>query len=241
MFLVRKDIERGYVDQGWLKTRHTFSFGSYFDRHNMAFRNLRVINEDRFAAGHGFDMHPHKDMEILTYVISGTLKHIDSMGNGSIIQAGELQYMSAGSGILHSEKNPSYNQECHLLQIWIMPRSAGGLPAYGQSRLEGVAWQRIAAPDHDAERGGAIGIRADVNLYVGKFSGDALQDVALRHGFGWVQVIYGGIKIQGTADSSGTFSKEQLAPGDGLAISGESRITINVGGEGAEFLLFDLP
>lgn len=240
MLHVRRSHERGYFDHGWLKTHHTFSFGSYFDRHNMAFRNLRVINEDRVAGGQGFDMHPHKDMEILTYVISGALEHKDSMGNGAVIRAGDVQYMSAASGVLHSEKNPLGNEECHLLQIWILPRSAGGVPAYGQRRLDAIEWQRVAAPDDDPERGKSIAIRADTSLYAGKFTAGTVREITLRHGFGWVQVVNGGVEISAAAQPAGALS-EHLCAGDGVAITGESKINLKADGGGVELLLFELP
>lgn len=241
MLHIRRSHERGYFDHGWLKTHHTFSFGSYFDRHNMAFRNLRVINEDRVSGGQGFDMHPHKDMEIVTYVVSGALEHQDSMGNGAVIRAGDVQYMSAASGVLHSEKNPLGNEECHLLQIWILPRSAGGVPVYGQRRLEAVEWQCVAAPDDDPGRGNAIAIRADTKIFVGKFAAGATREIPLRRGFGWVQVVNGGIEISAGGRGTAGASTEHLVAGDGVAISEEGHVHFKVDGGGAELLLFELP
>ena len=136
MISVRKAVERGHFNFGWLDTHHTFSFGDYYDPHNMGFRTLRVINEDHVRAGHGFPTHPHRDMEIITYVLEGALEHKDSMGNGTVILLGEVQRMSAGTGIRHSEKNPSADEDVHLLQIWIIPEEPGLQPSYEQKMFE---------------------------------------------------------------------------------------------------------
>lgn len=253
MFAVRRNLERGYFDHGWLKTFHTFSFGDYFDRHQMHFRNLRVINEDRVAPGHGFETHPHKDMEIITYVISGALEHRDSMGNGAVIRPGEIQYMSAGSGVLHSEKNPSKDAECHLLQIWILPDEKDLPPRYDQRPFEVGPLVRLVAPDSDASRGEAIGIRAATSIYAGKVPLGHTQDIALKHGFGWIQVVSGSLVVRSLrADINGDSKVEEVADemassvtvtaGDGVAISDEPSIQLEVaGGAGVELLLFDLP
>ena len=169
MLKVRKSGERGYFDHGWLKTHHTFSFGDYIDRHQMAFRNLRVINEDFVAGGHGFGMHPHRDMEILTYIVSGALEHKDSMGNCGVIRPGEVQYMSAGTGVLHSEANPLPDEVCHLLQIWILPRESGLAPAYDQRPIGGGS---MASP---------IALRADTRLYAGKNPSCTIHELKPRH------------------------------------------------------------
>ena len=235
MLKLRKSEERGYFDHGWLKARHSFSFAGYFDRHHMAFRNLRVINEDIVDGGSGFDTHPHRDMEILTYIVSGALQHKDSMGNGAVIHPGEVQYMSAGTGVLHSEFNPG-KDPCHLLQIWIMPRSSGEPPAYDQRRFNVGPMTRIAAPDDDPARGEAIGIRADTSLYAGKVPTGTSQQITLKHGYGWLQLVKGRIEVTG---DSGTVS---MSAGDGLAISEEKAVTLRVSGdEAAEALFFDLP
>jgi len=239
MLELRKSEDRGYFDHGWLKTHHTFSFGEYFDRQKMAFRNLRVINEDVVASGRGFGMHPHRDMEILTYIVSGALEHKDSMGNGAIIRPGEVQYMSAGTGVLHSEANPS-SEECHLLQIWILPRKSGETPVYDQRAFDVGPMTRVAAPDDDPTLGGAIPIRADTSLYAGKVPAGSEQEIALRHGYGWFQLVKGTVEIT-ASDRDGT-NAVRMSPGDGVAISEEKSIRIKVlGDECAEALFFDLP
>lgn len=234
MLKLRKHDERGHFDHGWLKTWHTFSFGQYFDRQHMSFGNIRVINEDIVAPGQGFDMHPHKDMEIITCILSGALEHKDSLGNGAVIRPGDVQYMSAGAGILHSEVNPLPDEPCHLLQIWILPREQGGEPTYAQRRFQIGEMTMVAAPDSDPSRGTAIPIRADASLYAGKVGASFASEVALRHGAGWVQVIQGALSV------SAAGHKIEMAPGDGVAITAEAKIRIEAGGAGAEFLLFEL-
>lgn len=238
MLELRKSEDRGYFDHGWLKTHHSFSFGEYFDRQWIAFRNLRVINEDVVAGGRGFGMHPHRDMEILTYIVSGALEHKDSMGNGAIIRPGEVQYMSAGTGVLHSEANPS-SEECHLLQIWILPRRSGDVPIYDQRAFDVGPMTRVAAPDDDPARGGAIPIRADTSLYAGKVPAGSEQEIALRHGYGWFQLVKGVVEI--TDSGHGAVNVVRMSPGDGLAIIEEKSVRMKVlEGENAEALFFDL-
>lgn len=235
MLKLRKSNERGYFDHGWLRTQHTFSFAGYFDRQHMAFRNLRVINEDIVQGGHGFDTHPHRDMEILTYIVSGVLEHKDSMGNGAVIRPGEVQYMSAGTGVLHSESNPGPDP-CHLLQIWILPRSTGQPPAYDQRKFDVGPMTRLAAPDDDPHLGDAIPIRADASLYAGKVPPGTSQEIVLKHGYGWLQLVSGQVEVIGASGQA-----EVMVAGDGLAISEGSSITVKVrGGELAEVLFFDL-
>lgn len=239
MLELRKSGERGYFDHGWLKTFHSFSFGEYFDRHRMAFRNLRVINEDVVSGGSGFGMHPHRDMEILTYIVSGALEHKDSMGNGAIIRPGEVQYMSAGSGVLHSEVNPT-SEDCHLLQIWILPRRSGEVPVYDQRAFDVGPMTRVAAPDDDPSRGGAIPIRADTSVYAGMVPAGAVQDITLRHGYGWFQLVKGLVEISDSGQ--GALNVVRMSPGDGLAISEVKSLRLKVlGGDSAEALFFDLP
>ena len=245
MLKVRKSGERGYFDHGWLKTHHTFSFGDYIDRHQMAFRNLRVINEDFVAGGHGFGMHPHRDMEILTYIVSGALEHKDSMGNCGVIRPGEVQYMSAGTGVLHSEANPLPDEACHLLQIWILPRKSGLAPAYDQRPIGGGSMASpmvlVAAPDDDPDCGNAIAIRADTRLYAGKIPSSTVHELKLRHGYGWFQLVKGEVEVVGGDGDGGAIA---MGPGDGLAISDEVSVRIKVlgssGQESAEALFFDL-
>jgi len=239
MLALRKSLDRGYFDHGWLKTYHSFSFGEYFDPERIAFRNLRVINEDVVAGGRGFGMHPHRDMEILTYIVSGALEHKDNMGNGAIIRPGEVQYMSAGTGVLHSEANPS-PEDCHLLQIWILPRKSGGPPIYDQRAFDVGPMTRVAAPDDDPACGGAIPIRADASIYAGKMPAGSEQEISLRYGYGWFQLITGSVEI--TTSSHGAVNVIRMSPGDGLAIREENSVRMRViGDQNAEALFFDLP
>ena len=229
MIAVRKAADRGHFDHGWLDTYHTFSFASYHDPEQMGFRALRVINEDRVKGGGGFPMHPHKDMEIITYILEGALEHRDSMGNGAVIRPGEVQKMSAGTGITHSEMNPSPEESVHLLQIWIEPNQSGIEPAYEQIRIpEEEAKNRlclVASPDGGE---GCVTLVQDARLYVARLDGD----VEVRHQIApgrhaWVQVTRGAATLGG----------EALLAGDGAAVSGEKAIVL---GGGTEILLFDL-
>jgi len=227
----RGAADRGHFDFGWLDTSHTFSFGEYYDPRHMGFRTLRVINEDRVQPGHGFPTHGHRDMEIISYVLEGALQHRDSLGTGSVIKPGEVQRMSAGTGVTHSEFNPSQNELVHFLQIWIVPDRRGYEPSYEQKTIadqdkRGVL-RLIAGP-----RGGssAVSFHQDVRLYSVLLERD--QEVvhelnAERHA--WVQVTRGALMV----------GPERLAHGDGAAISGEPELAIE-GVEAAELLLFDL-
>jgi quercetin 2,3-dioxygenase len=233
MITLRPAEERGHFDHGWLNTYHSFSFADYHDPKHMGFRSLRVINEDYVAPGNGFGTHPHRDMEIITYVLEGALAHKDSMGNGSAIRPGEVQRMSAGTGVLHSEYNHSPAQEVHLLQIWLLPEKRGITPSYEQKtfgREEKLNRLRLVASPDASD--GSVVIRQDAKLY-----GSILEpgktvshDLAAgRHG--WIQLIDGNLTANGT----------QLKPGDGAAISEESKVEIATTGDTeAEFLLFDL-
>lgn len=232
MIQVRKSEDRGYADHGWLKARHTFSFADYFDPAHMGFRVLRVINEDRVAAGEGFGTHPHRDMEIITYIIEGALEHKDSMGNGSIIHPGEIQYMSAGSGVTHSEFNPLPDQDTHLLQIWILTAEKGAKPRYAQQKLPSpVPGELTLIVSPDGEQG-SIAIRQNTKLFVGKLStNETLKTRLNRDRYAWLQVVRGDLKLNGVA----------LSQGDGAAIGEESELNWVAGMNGAECLLFDLP
>jgi len=231
MILLRPSHERGHMNHGWLSTHHTFSFGEYNDPKHMGFRSLRVINEDFVAPGQGFGKHPHRDMEIITYIVKGQLKHEDSMGNGEVITPGEVQHMSAGSGVQHSEFNPSNTEPVHLLQIWIQPAERGITPGYSQKRFADTERHnrlRIVASPDGAD--GSIPINQDASLFAMNL--DAGSDVSHefapgRHG--WVQVIRGEIDVNGT----------KLSAGDGAAISDEKSITITASND-VELLLFDL-
>lgn len=230
MIEIRRAGDRGRFDHGWLDTRHTFSFADYYDPNFMGFRTLRVINEDRVQPGQGFGTHAHRDMEIISYVLEGALAHHDSMGNGGVIRPGEVQRMSAGTGVRHSEMNASDDELVHFLQIWIMPAERGIRPGYEQKRfdpsqLQGVL-RLIAAPDGGD---GSVTIHQDVKVYAALL--DDGQRVSHDFGpdrFGWVQVARGEAEING----------QKLAAGDGAAISAESSVILT--GKGAEVLLFDL-
>jgi quercetin 2,3-dioxygenase len=229
---IRPAKERGHADHGWLDTWHTFSFSDYYDPSFMGFRTLRVINEDFVAPGHGFPTHPHRDMEIITYVLQGALQHRDSLGTGSIIRPGEVQRMSAGTGVRHSEANPSAEEAVHLLQIWIEPAKKGIAPGYEQ-KVFGDAEKRgrlrlVASPDG---ADGSVTIHQDARVYA-TLLGPGQQAVhtlaAGRHA--WLHVARGSLTLNG----------EHLGTSDGAAITGESVLTL-VGDQDAEALLFDLP
>lgn len=227
MLTVRKSADRGRTRLGWLDSFHTFSFGDYQDAAHERFRTLRVLNDDRVAAGQGFGTHPHRDMEIITTVISGELAHRDSLGNGSTIRAGEWQVMSAGTGVRHSEMNPSPDEAAHFLQMWVMPRSRGLAPAYGQVAVAPVpgTWQTVAAPD-----GAPLTLRQDASLSVAHFrTGDrARYELAPGRG-AWLHLATGRARVNGV----------ELTAGDGVAIEGEAAIEL-VGMEVGQGVLFDL-
>jgi quercetin 2,3-dioxygenase len=232
MFQVRQAAQRGHFDQGWLDTYHTFSFGDYHDPAHMGFRALRVINDDRVQPGQGFGMHGHRDMEIVTYVLEGSLAHRDSLGNGSAIVPGDVQYMSAGTGVRHSEFNASKTDLVHFYQIWILPNASGAEPRYAQKRFDEVAkagrLRLIASGSGAAD---SIAIRQDVNLYAAVVRpGESLAWTLPEGRHGWVQALRGGLDVNGSA----------LVAGDGLAASGETEFRFSGGAQGAEFLAFDL-
>jgi redox-sensitive bicupin YhaK (pirin superfamily) len=232
MITIRKAKERGHADHGWLDTYHTFSFADYWDPRHMGWGPLRVINEDRVAGGRGFPTHPHRDMEIITYVLEGALEHRDSLGTGSVIRPGEVQRMSAGTGVRHSEFNVSKTEPLHLLQIWIEPARTGIAPGYEQ-KLFAEAERRgrlrlIAAADG---REGAVTIHQDAAVYATTLARGERVEHALDAGrLAWLQVARGGLLLNG----------ERLAQGDGAAIENERRLEIEAL-EPAEALLFDLP
>jgi len=230
MITIRNAEDRGHFNHGWLDTFHTFSFADYYDPANMGFRALRVINDDRVEPGAGFGTHPHRDMEIITYVLDGELSHKDSMGNGSIIRPGEVQRMSAGTGVRHSEKNPSPAQWLHLLQIWIVPDRTGITPGYEQKLFDASERQgrlRLVASPDGAD--GSVTIHQDVRLYASLL--DDRQEVAHTFDdgrYGWLHVARGNAIVNGI----------EMKEGDGAAISDEKALTIK--GDHAEVLLFDL-
>jgi redox-sensitive bicupin YhaK (pirin superfamily) len=232
MIALRPAKERGHADHGWLDTWHTFSFADYYDPRFMGFRALRVINEDFVAPGRGFPTHGHRDMEIITYVLAGALEHRDSMGNGSIIRPGEVQRMSAGTGVRHSEANPSRAEALHLLQIWIEPARPGIAPGYEQKTF-GDADKRgrlrlVASPD-GAE--GSVTIHQDARVYATVLGPGQSVTHALAPGrHAWLHVARGGLTLNG----------HRLGQGDGAAITGEPTLTL-AGETEVEALLFDLP
>jgi len=228
---IRRANERGHAQHGWLDSYHTFSFANYYDPNWMGFRSLRVINDDLVMPGMGFGTHPHQDMEIITYVLSGALEHKDSMGNGRVIGPGEVQYMAAGTGVRHSEFNPSPDEGVHLLQIWIVPARKGLEPRYAEKSLGQAARPNDLTLLFAAEpRGDAVGIRADAEIFFGRL--DAKQKLVHRFSPGraqWLHVIEGEISVSG----------ETLKAGDGAAIENAESLEIQ-SREGAQFLLFDL-
>ena len=231
MIQIRKADERGFADHGWLKARHTFSFAGYHDPNFMGFRSLRVMNEDRIEPGMGFGTHPHRDMEIVTYVLEGALEHKDSMGNGEVLRPGEFQRMSAGTGITHSEFNPSNTEPTHLYQIWLLPDRKGIEPSYEQKRFDDGGMTNslrlVASPD--AEHG-SLAIGQDARIFLGKLD----KDVTVQHELTlgrhvWLQVLRGAVHLNG----------QSLKTSDGAAISEEEALKIEAS-ESAEIMLFDL-
>jgi len=231
MITIRKSEERGHFDFGWLDTYHTFSFDQYFDPAHSHFHSLRVINEDRVRAGQGFPTHSHRDMEIITYILSGSLEHRDSMGNGSVIRPGDVQRMSAGTGVSHSEFNPSQSEACHLLQIWIMPKLRKLTPSYEQKFFgEDERRGKLCLIASDDGRDGAVTIHQDARAYASLL--DAGQAIAYQldeSRSAWLQVARGSLSLNG----------QNLSQGDGAAITSESQLTISTA-DASEFLLFDL-
>jgi len=233
MIKVRKSEERGHVDHGWLDTYHTFSFADYYDPKSMGFRALRVINEDRVASGQGFGMHGHRNMEILTYVVQGSLAHKDSMSHQKVLGPNEIQRMSAGTGVRHSEFNPSSTEPLHLFQIWIEPATMGTQPSYEQIRFDPTEkknkLKRLAGPEGG---NGAARINQDAHVFVAELA----RGVEIPYSLGskrgaWVQVVRGGVAVNGI----------EVHTGDAAAVSGEERLTLTgVDSEPSEILLFDV-
>jgi redox-sensitive bicupin YhaK (pirin superfamily) len=228
MIQIRPSEERGHAEHGWLDSRFTFSFADYYDAEHVQFRSLRVINEDRIAPGKGFGMHPHRDMEILTWMLDGSLEHRDSMGSGAVIRPGELQHMTAGTGVMHSEFNPSQTNPAHLLQIWILPERNGLKPEYEQLEFSDAELRDkfglVAGPR------APVTIRQDANLYIARFDKGSQASHQLQAGrHAWVQVARGTVSLNG----------KQLKQGDGAAVSKESEIGMEAK-EPSEVLLFDL-
>ena len=245
MITIRKAAERGHFDHGWLDTFHTFSFADYHDERHMGFRSLRVINEDRVAPQSEFGTHGHRDMEIITYLLSGALAHQDSLGNGSTIRPGEVQRMSAGTGVMHSERNPGETEPAHLLQIWILPDRRGHEPSYEQKRFadsERRGRLRLVASPDGAE--GSVSIHQDSRLYATLLAPGQSVRHALGAGRGaWVQVASGSVTLEGDGAAGGaaaaTGKPVSLSAGDGAAIEREAGIALTAI-TAAEVLVFDL-
>jgi redox-sensitive bicupin YhaK (pirin superfamily) len=231
MITIRKAEERGHFDHGWLDTWHTFSFDRYHDPRHMSFGSLRVINEDRVAPGHGFPTHSHRDMEIITYVLEGGLAHRDSIGNGSVIKPGDVQRMTAGTGVAHSEANPSSSEAVHLLQIWIMPNARNLEPSYEQKMFSDDLKQgKLALIASQDGRDGSVTIHQDADVFASRL--DRGQQVTHATGVDrkvWVQVARGSVRVNDV----------DLKQGDGAAITDEAKVEIE-GREPTEVLLFDM-
>ena len=231
MITLRRSQERGYADHGWLKSYHSFSFAGYYDPAHMGWGNLRVINEDRIAPGTGFGTHGHRDMEIISYVLQGELAHQDSMGNVKGIPPGEVQRMSAGRGVMHSEFNHAPNQTTHFLQIWIEPNLTGIAPSYEQkafAETDKRGQLRLVASPDGAD--GSVTIHADAAMYAGLFDGDETAELALNPARrGYVHLVRGELEVNG----------QRLQAGDAALLQGESRVTL-ANGHDAEVLVFDL-
>lgn len=232
MLHIRKSEDRGAFRIGWLDSKHSFSFGEYHDPAFMGFRSLRVINEDKVKPGAGFDTHGHRDMEIISYVLEGAIEHRDSLGTGSVITPGDVQIMSAGTGIRHSEFNPSATAPLHFLQIWILPERAGLAPRYDQRTFarERKLNRLCLVGSHDG-REESVRISQDVDLYASVLEPGATVGLKTQPGRGiWLQVVAGSAAVNG----------EAVTQGDGMAIDGVSGIEVIGGAKGAEILLFDL-
>jgi quercetin 2,3-dioxygenase len=230
MMTIRKSNERGHAEHGWLDSYHSFSFADYYNPQWMGYRTLRVINDDLVMPGMGFGTHPHRDMEIITYVLSGQLQHKDSMGNGRIIRPGELQYMSAGSGVQHSEFNPSQAEAAHFLQIWIMPDAKGVKPRYAEKSLRDAPAGKLNLVTSKTGRDGSIAIHQDADLWLAKL--DAGQQVAhslANNRNAWVHVAEGEVVLNG----------KTLSGGDAAAISREDKLQFTAN-KPSQVLLFDL-
>lgn len=231
MIRIRKAEDRGYADHGWLQARHTFSFASYRDADHMGFRSLRVMNEDRIAPGRGFGTHPHNDMEIVTYVLKGALEHRDSMGNGEVLRPGKFQRMSAGTGITHSEFNPSDTEPTHLYQIWLLPEHTGIEPSYEQKRFPAEErLNRLRLVASPGGENGALRIQQDARISLANLdAGQSLAHELAANRHAWLQVLRGSV----------TLNQNDLQTSDGAAVSEESLLEI-AATDDAEVMLFDL-
>jgi hypothetical protein len=229
MMTIRKASERGHADHGWLDSHHTFSFADYYDEKHMGFRGLRVINDDRVAPGQGFGAHPHRDMEIISYVLDGALQHKDSMGTGETIRPGDVQRMSAGTGVLLSEFNASRDDEVHFLQIWIIPAKRSVAPSYEQKTFADKLGKLVLVASPDG-RDGSLTINADAGVYSGILDKGHTAELPIAAGRGaWIHVARGKVRVNG----------EELGEGDGVAIENERAVRIE-GIDKGEVLAFDL-
>ena len=230
MMTLRKSAQRGHAEHGWLDSYHTFSFADYHDPQHMGYRTLRVLNEDRVQGGQGFGKHPHRDFEIISYIVSGALEHQDSLGHTAVMQAGDVQRISAGTGIEHSESNHSPTAPVHFLQIWLVPVRNGLVPDYAQKSFSAVPPSGLTLACSVDGRAGSIKINQDADLFIGRL--DPQENLhhplrASRHA--WVQLIVGDLDLNG----------ERLVPGDGAALDDERELRL-ASGPGAHFLVFDL-
>ena len=231
MITLRKSYERGVTEMGWLKSRHTFSFDIYYNPQHMHFRTLRVINEDTVKPGQGFPTHPHRDMEIISYVVSGQLEHRDSMGNGSIIRPGDIQRMTAGTGVTHSEYNPSDEHPVHFLQIWILPEEKGLIPGYEQkSYLDMLKEDELTLIASRDGRLDSVTIHQEVDLYTCRLLEEKNIEVAIAEGRAlWIQLINGELWVAG----------ERLLSGDACSVTEQAKVSLKAKKD-CEFILFDL-
>ena len=227
---IRRANERGHANHGWLETYHTFSFANYYDPEHMGYRSLRVINDDIVMPGEGFGTHPHRDMEIITYVLSGQLEHKDSMGNGRIIKPGEVQYMAAGTGVQHSEFNPSNDEAVHLLQIWIQPDRKGAKPNYAEKSMSKLPQNQFNLITSKTGRDGSIAINQDADLWLAKLgAGNRVTHTLAPNRHAWLHVAEGEVTVNG----------EKLSGGDAIAVDEPGSLELNAT-KPSQILLFDL-
>jgi redox-sensitive bicupin YhaK (pirin superfamily) len=230
MITIRKGIDRGHANHGWLDARHTFSFANYYDPAHMGFRALRVINEDVVVPGAGFPPHSHRDMEIITYVLEGGVRHQDSTGGGGVIRPGEIQYMSAGSGVTHSEMNASKTEPLHLLQIWLLPNARDLKPAYAQTSIAATIDGRLAPVASPDGREGSIRINQDATLYAARLKeGQEIELPVSADRYGWLQIARGGVEIGGAIMQAGDGARIERTAAPGIKALA-----------GSEILFFDL-
>jgi quercetin 2,3-dioxygenase len=230
MIKIRRANQRGHAVHGWLDSYHTFSFADYHDPEQMGFRSLRVINEDRVQGGQGFGTHPHRDFEIISYVVSGSLKHQDSMGHAAVMKAGEVQRISAGTGIAHSEFNNSPSETVHFLQIWLLPSRKGVKPDYAQQSFANAPSNALTLACSSDGKSNSIKLNQDAELFIGKLAAKGRINHSIQEQRGvWIQLIEGDLSL----------NRNKLSPGDGAAVEDEAKLLLS-SDTGAHFLLFDL-